>query len=189
MTHGEPTYTYSPKSYTASMQELERLRERIAIQAEKNRVNFNSHINPPSSPIKFPPDDFKFSLPVWDGLPDDWNPRKAIDRIKDSLDHWEMLSDSQAANVRELIAIYGLMLTDLLLMKNERYGNSATDPISVFAKDISTRDRMRVRMDDKVSRLMRGGSFDDNEDPRIDLAGYLLLDLVLDVIYLNDEDH
>lgn len=128
----------------------------------------------------------KHRVPVFDGLPLDWSPEEAVKRLADELDICYFTSGtSSSEKIRCLIIVYGLMITDLLLTKNKRYGNSATDPVSVFARDVSTRDRLRVRMDDKVSRLMRGGDFGDKEDPRVDLTGYLLLDLILDYLEKN----
>lgn len=73
------------------------------------------------------------------------------------------------------IAMQGLILTLLLIKKNQRYGNSALQPMEVFAKGVTPRQRMGVRMDDKVNRLAKGLNNDDGEDALRDLAGYLLL--------------
>ena len=52
----------------------------------------------------------------------------------------------------------------LLLKKNAAYGDSALNPVMVFAgSDIDPITRMGVRMDDKLSRLARGNP--DGEDP------------------------
>jgi hypothetical protein len=119
----------------------------------------------------------------WEGLGSDWTPQGAlaeIDRIL-AAGEWNRASGKQA-DVQEVLAIYGLMLTSLLLKKNQRYGNSATDPVEVFATGLSKKDRLRVRMDDKINRILRGKNFTDNEDPRVDLAGYLVLEIVLDAL-------
>ena len=118
-------------------------------------------------------------LPVWEGLPKDWTPTDALKRATEIIDEW---NSRDSSSTRDYIAVYCLMLLDLLLKKNERYGNSATEPISVFAKNLSPRDRINVRIDDKISRITRGGSFGDSEDPRVDLAGYLILSFVLDAL-------
>lgn len=81
---------------------------------------------------------------------------------------------------QQAIARTGLDLISLLLEKNRAYGDSARQPISCFAKDIDTRTRMAVRMDDKISRLMRGDNTTFNEDAVKDLAGYLILYLSLE---------
>lgn len=64
-------------------------------------------------------------------------------------------------------------LRAMLLQKNRRYGDSALNPMRVFSK-ADTLEQMRVRMDDKLSRIAMGAA-DDDEDPIWDLAGYLVL--------------
>lgn len=109
----------------------------------------------------------------WHGLPSDWDPVETAEDLALRL-HEQSLTGTQ-----RLIAIFGLMLTDLLIRKNLRYGNSATDPVAVFARGLTPEERMAVRMDDKVNRIVRGqGLSDDGEDPYVDLAGYLLLSIV-----------
>jgi hypothetical protein len=67
-----------------------------------------------------------------------------------------------------------LRMAALLLSKNAGYGNSAADPLMVFSR-LGARERLGVRMDDKLSRLARG-LVDGQEDTRGDLCGYLHLD-------------
>lgn len=74
-------------------------------------------------------------------------------------------------------------LRDLLLRKNRLYGNSIFDPVRVFAKDVNVEDQIRVRLDDKLSRILRGGvSLRDADealdDVLTDIAGYVILWLV-----------
>ena len=64
-------------------------------------------------------------------------------------------------------------ITELLIEKNKSYGNSALDPIHCFYKGTAT-DAIRVRLDDKLSRIMRGKEY-GNEDTIKDLLGYLVL--------------
>lgn len=63
-------------------------------------------------------------------------------------------------------------LADMLIAKNRAYGNSALEPVRVFSK-ASTEEQIRVRLDDKLSRLMRGDAA--GEDVELDLLGYLIL--------------
>jgi hypothetical protein len=63
-------------------------------------------------------------------------------------------------------------IVDLLISKNEAYGNSALDPVRVFSKADNI-EQLNVRIDDKLSRLARGK--DAGEDVIKDLLGYLLL--------------
>ena len=64
-------------------------------------------------------------------------------------------------------------LSDMLLEKNRKYGNSALNPIRVFSK-AEPREQILVRMDDKLSRI-RTAAPGDEEDAIQDLIGYLLL--------------
>ncbi len=57
--------------------------------------------------------------------------------------------------------------------KNDAYGNSALDPVRVFSRT-DTAEQLRVRIDDKLSRLMRGGEY-PGDDTVLDLVGYLVL--------------
>lgn len=61
----------------------------------------------------------------------------------------------------------------MLLDKNRKYGDSALNPVRVFSK-ASPLEQLKVRMDDKLSRL-RNAQDDEDEDPITDLIGYLVL--------------
>jgi len=69
-------------------------------------------------------------------------------------------------------------LKALLIRKNEAYGNSALDPVRVFST-VDATEQLRVRLDDKLSRLARGTNHDAvPEDTLMDLCGYLILLMV-----------
>jgi len=74
----------------------------------------------------------------------------------------------------------------LLLEKNAKYGNSALEPMRVFSNS-STIEQIKVRIDDKLSRIqnMRDKvvTSPDDEDTVKDLVGYLILLMVA-----NDKD-
>ena len=61
-----------------------------------------------------------------------------------------------------------------LTAKNARYGDSAANPMRVFSS-APPDEQLRVRIDDKLSRLARGSGPADGEDTLLDLAGYLAL--------------
>lgn len=86
---------------------------------------------------------------------------------------------SGAEEARSWIADECDRLKALLLEKNDAYGNSALEPLRLFSK-ASPSEQLRVRIDDKLSRLARGhdGIEADAEVLR-DLAGYLVLLLVV----------
>lgn len=60
----------------------------------------------------------------------------------------------------------------MLVAKNEAYGNSALEPLRVFSR-ASTTEQLKVRLDDKLSRLARGHAA--GEDVTLDLIGYGVL--------------
>ena len=61
----------------------------------------------------------------------------------------------------------------MLIEKNKSYGNSALDPIRCFSK-LDPIETIKIRIDDKLSRLMRGNEY-KQEDTTLDLLGYLIL--------------
>lgn len=63
-------------------------------------------------------------------------------------------------------------LERMLRAKNKAYGNSALEPVRVFSK-ADKAEQIRVRIDDKLSRLARGSNA--GEDVLMDLMGYLVL--------------
>lgn len=63
-------------------------------------------------------------------------------------------------------------LKAMLLQKNRNYGSSALDPVRIFSKADPV-EQIRVRIDDKLSRLARGSAA--GEDVEQDLLGYLVL--------------
>ncbi len=64
-------------------------------------------------------------------------------------------------------------VAEMLIKKNASYGDSALSPIRCFSRADSI-EALKVRIDDKLSRLMRGnGEF--NEDQEQDIMGYLVL--------------
>lgn len=59
-----------------------------------------------------------------------------------------------------------------LARKNKAYGNSALSPMRIFS-NASLEEQLRVRIDDKLSRLKGGHTA--GEDVILDLTGYLVL--------------
>jgi len=67
---------------------------------------------------------------------------------------------------------------EFLLSKNIQYGDSVFNPVRVFSK-VDKDEQLKVRIDDKLSRLMRGNdSMEADEDIVKDLIGYLALLLI-----------
>ena len=69
-------------------------------------------------------------------------------------------------------------LKAFVMQKNSSYGNSVLDPVRVFSK-ADNKEQIRVRIDDKLSRLVRGNTdIESDTDIIKDLIGYLVLLLV-----------
>jgi hypothetical protein len=69
-------------------------------------------------------------------------------------------------------------IEDMLIDKNEKYGDSALNPVRIFSK-ADPREQIRVRLDDKLSRLVRGNHINEDEDVAQDIIGYFILDEIL----------
>jgi hypothetical protein len=65
-------------------------------------------------------------------------------------------------------------ITEMLVAKNEKYGNSALEPLGVFSQ-LSAKEGLLVRIDDKLKRIKNGSLDKDDEDVVNDLIGYLVL--------------
>lgn len=62
----------------------------------------------------------------------------------------------------------------MLIAKNRKYGNSALAPLRVFSRADRV-EQLRVRIDDKLSRIATSGDSGPDEDTVLDLIGYLVL--------------
>lgn len=69
-----------------------------------------------------------------------------------------------------------------LLEKNRKYGDAALNPIQVFSK-LDPVQQIKVRLDDKLKRVQNSQD-DEDEDPILDLIGYLVL-LKIAISYQN----
>lgn len=67
-----------------------------------------------------------------------------------------------------------LEIGEMLKEKNKKYGNSAMKPLRVFST-ASPVEQIKVRIDDKLSRLVRGVGIEEDEDVLKDLIGYLVI--------------
>lgn len=66
-------------------------------------------------------------------------------------------------------------IASMLIEKNRSYGDSALTPVRIFSKEASPVEQLNVRMDDKLSRLLKGDAKAFGEDVEKDLIGYLIL--------------
>jgi hypothetical protein len=62
----------------------------------------------------------------------------------------------------------------MLIEKNQKYGNSALEPLGVFSH-LSAKEGLLIRIDDKLKRIKNGSLEKDDEDVVNDLIGYLIL--------------
>lgn len=66
-------------------------------------------------------------------------------------------------------------IKELLIQKNEKYGDSALSPSRIFSKADAV-EQILVRIDDKLNRIQKGaGLLANDEDVVSDLIGYLVL--------------
>jgi len=65
-------------------------------------------------------------------------------------------------------------IESMLIAKNQKYGNSALEPLGVFSQ-LSPREGLLIRIDDKLKRIKNGSLANDDEDVVNDLIGYLVL--------------
>jgi hypothetical protein len=72
------------------------------------------------------------------------------------------------------VSSYLLEIRELLINKNLKYGNSALEPLGVFSQ-LSAKEGLLVRIDDKLKRIKNGSLEKDDEDVINDLIGYLVL--------------
>ena len=91
------------------------------------------------------------------------------ERYEPNKDKKSNLSDSQKA-----IAEVCDEMKKMLLQKNNQYGDSVLNP-SRFFSHADKEEQIKVRIDDKLSRLVQGN---DSLDIIMDLIGYLTLLLV-----------
>lgn len=75
-------------------------------------------------------------------------------------------------------------IREMLIEKNQKYGDSALHPVRVFSRGAAD-EAIRVRIDDKLSRIHAGVI--DDEDTILDLVGYLILLLIARDITKEDE--
>lgn len=68
-------------------------------------------------------------------------------------------------------------LAEFLIEKNDQYGDSAVDPVRALSRqEFTAEDLILNRMDDKLSRLIRGhDGMESTDDVLLDFVGYWVL--------------
>lgn len=68
-------------------------------------------------------------------------------------------------------------IKEMLVAKSRAYGASALAPVRIFSRS-NVDEQLKVRIDDKLSRLAKGDPTAFGEEPVVDLVGYLILLLI-----------
>lgn len=96
--------------------------------------------------------------------------------VYEDVDHFvynDLYLHSLSAPSGNKILMNCLAIAQMLIEKNIAYGDSALDPVRIFSKANPT-EQLHVRIDDKLSRLMKGTDYPGDNDID-DLIGYLIL--------------
>ena len=88
----------------------------------------------------------------------------------------DLINLSKKAPAGPEILLECVQIANMLIEKNIAYGNSALNPIQIFAK-IPPGDQIDVRIDDKLNRIKNGSSYAGDND-MLDLVGYIVLKLI-----------
>jgi hypothetical protein len=88
-------------------------------------------------------------------------------------------------NTKDNIKLKCRQLEDLLVRKNDAYGDSALDPLGVFSS-ASASSGIKIRLDDKLKRIANAGLVEDTEDTLVDIAGYIILLIIAKENESND---
>jgi phage shock protein A len=89
--------------------------------------------------------------------------------------HNSIVLETNMTETQEEIKTICEEVKELLLQKNQKYGNSALQPSRIFSK-ASAVEQLLVRIDDKLNRIQKGaGLLAEDEDVIMDLIGYLVL--------------
>jgi len=73
---------------------------------------------------------------------------------------------------------------EMLLEKNKKYGDSACNPVRIFSKSDRI-EQIKVRIDDKLSRIVRRNNSEEDEDVKKDLIGYFVILQALESGYID----
>ena len=84
-----------------------------------------------------------------------------------------MTKKKRTPDTQELISQVCDEVKIFLQAKNKAYGDSAINPIRIFAKSDAI-EQINVRMDDKLNRFLQGTEYPGDND-EWDLLGYLIL--------------
>lgn len=92
--------------------------------------------------------------------------------------------ENKTNQTQDLISKECKFIENFLIGKNKKYGDSALNPMRIFSR-ANTIEQINVRIDDKLSRVMRGNRNKEDEDVDLDLIGYLILKRICMRKYIN----
>ena len=88
-------------------------------------------------------------------------------------------------NTKDKIKLKCQEIEDLLIQKNDAYGDSALNPVGIFSS-LKASEAIRIRLDDKLKRIANVGLNDETEDTLMDCAGYMVLLMIANDNESND---
>lgn len=94
---------------------------------------------------------------------------EAKDRFMDAVDEF-LGEDNYQLRIRSTFD----SIRDMVLAKNETYGNSVFEGVYLFGEYVQPKTACVARISDKMKRLQTLGLNDDSEDAISDLIGYLV---------------
>lgn len=99
-----------------------------------------------------------------------------VEEVNFTIDEWEEVFDEQVISNTFSNKVDKVLnnIREVLITKNEKYGDSALNPVRIFSTVDST-EQIKVRIDDKLSRIKNYDGNLEDEDVITDLIGYLVL--------------
>ena len=88
-------------------------------------------------------------------------------------------------NTKDKIKLKCQEIEDLLIQKNDAYGDSALNPVGIFSS-LKASEAIRIRLDDKLKRIANVGLNDETEDTLMDCVGYMVLLMIANDNESND---
>jgi len=101
---------------------------------------------------------------------------QADSKSKDSFVKAQFADVRSAPDAEDIVATCD-EIKELLLEKNWAYNGSALRPARILSTS-DAKEQLKVRADDKLSRIMQGREDAIGEDAWLDLCGYLILLLI-----------
>lgn len=85
----------------------------------------------------------------------------------------EAFSPNEECALSNRLEDIAMGIVNTLSEKNAAYGDTIANPANIFS-NLSSEEALKVRIDDKLSRIKNGGIHGQTEDSLRDLVGYLI---------------